>query len=176
MVSIHEDLAVPGNSQCNLLNGGDVKIETSEDSETLEANTVTKEKEVIEGTNEEEEEKENSIESTSQTAESSSAKETAKFVTAQVPELQGTQENCASQNETQSTSSVTIKEEIKEEPPELLGSAKDDAEEDGEDWCAVCHDGGDLLYCCDRCPKVYHLYCYIPPLKEEPPDDWVTIA
>ena len=44
-----------------------------------------------------------------------------------------------------------------------------------EDWCAVCHDGGDTLYCCDRCPKVYHLFCYIPPLTEEPPDDWVCL-
>jgi len=46
--------------------------------------------------------------------------------------------------------------------------------EDG-DWCAVCHDGGDTLYCCDRCPKVYHLYCYIPALENEPPDDWCCI-
>ena len=44
-----------------------------------------------------------------------------------------------------------------------------------DDWCAVCHDGGDTLYCCDRCPKVYHLYCYIPPLMKEPPDDWVCL-
>ena len=44
-----------------------------------------------------------------------------------------------------------------------------------EDWCAVCHDGGDTLYCCDRCPKVYHLFCYIPPLTQEPPDDWVCL-
>eukprot|EP00095_Tigriopus_kingsejongensis_P002200 maker-scaffold2190_size19107-snap-gene-0.5 protein:Tk02200 transcript:maker-scaffold2190_size19107-snap-gene-0.5-mRNA-1 annotation:"e3 ubiquitin-protein ligase trim33-like" len=44
-----------------------------------------------------------------------------------------------------------------------------------EAWCAICHDGGDLLYCCDRCPKVYHLYCYIPPLTSEPPDDWVCL-
>ena len=43
------------------------------------------------------------------------------------------------------------------------------------DWCAVCHDGGDTLYCCDRCPKVYHMYCFIPPLTEEPPDDWVCL-
>merc|ERR1719193_604907 len=43
------------------------------------------------------------------------------------------------------------------------------------DWCAVCHDGGDTLYCCDRCPNVYHLYCYIPPLESEPADDWVCL-
>ena len=82
-----------------------------------------------------------------------------------------------------STRSLRIKQEKEDEPPEMLGSAKEEAmlgstkeeaeDEEGETWCAVCHDGGDLLYCCDRCPKVYHLYCYIPPLEEEPPDDWV---
>ena len=37
------------------------------------------------------------------------------------------------------------------------------------DWCAICHDGGDTLYCCDRCPKVrglllspYHLITPLP--------------
>ena len=45
---------------------------------------------------------------------------------------------------------------------------------DGQ-WCAVCHDGGDTLYCCDNCPKVYHMFCYIPPLTTEPPDDWVCL-
>ena len=65
--------------------------------------------------------------------------------------------------------------------PEMEGSKNDEGEEtpegegiDDNDWCAVCHDGGDTLYCCDRCPKVYHLFCYIPPLTEEPPDDWVS--
>ena len=58
--------------------------------------------------------------------------------------------------------------------PEMEG--KEDGEEEGsEEWCAVCHDGGDMLYCCDRCPKIYHLSCYIPPLTEEPPDDWVCL-
>ena len=56
-------------------------------------------------------------------------------------------------------------------PPDMMGSARD--ENDQEEFCAVCHDGGDLLYCCDRCTKIYHLYCYIPPLTEEPFDDWV---
>ena len=64
-----------------------------------------------------------------------------------------------------------------EPPPEMEGNEEsdknDDEDSDDNDWCAVCHDGGDTLYCCDRCPKVYHLFCYIPPLTEEPPDDWV---
>ena len=31
------------------------------------------------------------------------------------------------------------------------------------------------MYLCGRCPKIYHLSCYIPPLMEEPPDDWVCL-
>ena len=53
--------------------------------------------------------------------------------------------------------------------------SKDEENGDDNDWCAVCHDGGDTLYCCDRCPKVYHMYCFIPTLTEEPPDDWVYL-
>ncbi|XP_015596878.1 E3 ubiquitin-protein ligase TRIM33 [Cephus cinctus] len=37
-----------------------------------------------------------------------------------------------------------------------------------EDWCAVCMDGGDAVLCCDKCPKVFHLYCHIPKLKSFP--------
>lgn len=40
-------------------------------------------------------------------------------------------------------------------------------EVESEDFCAVCLNGGDLL-CCDRCPKVYHLACHIPPLISFP--------
>lgn len=40
-------------------------------------------------------------------------------------------------------------------------------EMESEDFCAVCLNGGDLL-CCDRCPKVYHVACHIPPLISFP--------
>lgn len=40
-------------------------------------------------------------------------------------------------------------------------------EMESEDFCAVCLNGGDLL-CCDRCPKVYHLVCHMPPLTSLP--------
>ncbi|CDQ57127.1 unnamed protein product [Oncorhynchus mykiss] len=40
-----------------------------------------------------------------------------------------------------------------------------------EDWCAVCQNGGELL-CCDRCPKVFHLNCHIPSLRESPSGEW----
>ncbi|KAG8012344.1 Tripartite motif-containing protein 66 [Nibea albiflora] len=43
---------------------------------------------------------------------------------------------------------------------------------DSEDFCAVCLNGGDLL-CCDRCPKVFHVACHLPPLISFPLGDWV---
>jgi hypothetical protein len=36
-----------------------------------------------------------------------------------------------------------------------------------DDYCAVCHQGGDVL-CCDQCPRVFHLNCHIPPLPSVP--------
>lgn len=33
-----------------------------------------------------------------------------------------------------------------------------------EDYCAVCHNGGELM-CCDTCPKVYHIQCHVPELS-----------
>lgn len=38
---------------------------------------------------------------------------------------------------------------------------------ESEDYCAVCLNGGELL-CCDRCPKVFHVSCHIPPLTSFP--------
>ena len=73
-------------------------------------------------------------------------------------------------------SSIEIKEEKIDDPPEDLNAVKVEPEDEDGTWCAVCHDGGDLLYCCDRCPRIYHLNCYIPALAEEPPDDWVINA
>lgn len=40
-------------------------------------------------------------------------------------------------------------------------------EKESDDFCAVCLNGGDLL-CCDRCPKVYHLACHVPPVISFP--------
>ncbi|XP_023678571.2 tripartite motif-containing protein 66-like [Paramormyrops kingsleyae] len=45
-------------------------------------------------------------------------------------------------------------------------------EMENEDFCGVCLNGGDLL-CCDRCPKVFHLLCHVPPLLSFPTGDWV---
>ncbi|XP_061598781.1 tripartite motif-containing protein 66 [Cololabis saira] len=49
---------------------------------------------------------------------------------------------------------------------------QDSAEMDSEDFCAVCLIGGELL-CCDRCPKVFHLTCHVPPLLSFPSGDWL---
>ncbi|KAI3377931.1 hypothetical protein L3Q82_009060, partial [Scortum barcoo] len=49
---------------------------------------------------------------------------------------------------------------------------EDNVEMESEDFCAVCLIGGDLL-CCDRCPKVFHLSCHVPPLLSFPSGDWV---
>lgn len=41
---------------------------------------------------------------------------------------------------------------------------KHDPSDPSEDYCGVCHNGGDLL-CCDRCPKVFHLQCHVPAIS-----------
>ncbi|XP_062839151.1 transcription intermediary factor 1-alpha isoform X2 [Anolis carolinensis] len=57
-----------------------------------------------------------------------------------------------------------------------MGSAHvgDSRKEDdpNEDWCAVCQNGGELL-CCDRCPKVFHLSCHVPTLRNFPSGEWI---
>uniref|UniRef100_A0A8C8EL60 RING-type E3 ubiquitin transferase n=1 Tax=Oncorhynchus tshawytscha TaxID=74940 RepID=A0A8C8EL60_ONCTS len=54
------------------------------------------------------------------------------------------------------------------DPEKAPGVPEDDP---NEDWCAVCQNGGELL-CCDRCPKVFHLNCHIPTLRESPSGEW----
>ncbi|KAL6268152.1 hypothetical protein P5V15_001245 [Pogonomyrmex californicus] len=62
--------------------------------------------------------------------------------------------NSMAENTTDNTKSTTASMVIKDDP--------------NEDWCAVCMDGGDAVLCCDKCPKVFHLYCHIPSLKSFP--------
>ena len=177
MVSVHANLPeldlskLPENEV--KMNDEKVQKESSVDSRSLKEKDSTVENETNEAKRKGDDDTTNSNINIRDKDNGSSKKTTEENDSGQATELERDKDRCNSENETPSTSSVVIKSEIKEEPPELLGSAKEQ-EEEGEEWCAVCHDGGDLLYCCDRCPKVYHLYCYIPPLKEEPPDDWVT--
>lgn len=53
----------------------------------------------------------------------------------------------------------TVEEDVRPE--------QDSTDMESEDFCAVCLIGGDLL-CCDRCPKVFHLSCHVPPLQSFP--------
>ncbi|XP_035986658.1 tripartite motif-containing protein 66 isoform X2 [Fundulus heteroclitus] len=55
---------------------------------------------------------------------------------------------------------------------EEIQTEQDVDEMESEDFCAVCLIGGELL-CCDRCPKVFHLSCHVPPLLSFPTGDWV---
>ena len=45
------------------------------------------------------------------------------------------------------------------------------ADDDNEDQCEMCGNGGELL-CCDGCPAAFHLYCLEPKMKTIPKDDW----
>ncbi|XP_053260561.1 transcription intermediary factor 1-alpha isoform X2 [Podarcis raffonei] len=54
--------------------------------------------------------------------------------------------------------------------PHVGESRKDD--DPNEDWCAVCQNGGELL-CCDKCPKVFHLSCHVPTLRNFPSGEWI---
>lgn len=60
------------------------------------------------------------------------------------------------------TSSETVSDAAAEPEP-----TEERPEIENEDFCAVCRIGGDLL-CCDRCPKVFHLTCHVPPLHSFP--------
>ncbi|XP_012224191.1 E3 ubiquitin-protein ligase TRIM33 [Linepithema humile] len=62
--------------------------------------------------------------------------------------------NSITENPTDNSKNVSVPMVIKDDP--------------NEDWCAVCMDGGDAVLCCDKCPKVFHLYCHIPSLKSFP--------
>lgn len=42
-----------------------------------------------------------------------------------------------------------------------------DTADPNDDYCAACHQGGDVL-CCDQCPRVYHLQCHVPVLTAVP--------
>ncbi|KAL8603826.1 hypothetical protein ACOMHN_058561 [Nucella lapillus] len=41
-----------------------------------------------------------------------------------------------------------------------------------DDYCATCHQGGDVL-CCDKCPRVFHLQCHVPVLATVPSGPFV---
>lgn len=40
-------------------------------------------------------------------------------------------------------------------------------EDFSEDFCVICRNGGDLLYC-NYCPRSYHLQCHVPSIHSKP--------
>jgi len=56
----------------------------------------------------------------------------------------------------------------KKYPDDMIVEAPNSILSNHEDYCGVCGDGGDDLLCCERCPKVVHIGCNIPPLSAIP--------
>ncbi|XP_063989414.1 E3 ubiquitin-protein ligase TRIM33 [Diachasmimorpha longicaudata] len=82
-----------------------------------------------------------------------------------IPEAQKNQLD-SSQVDSSTDEGGNIGENVDGSAKEIAASmTKDDP---NEDWCAVCMDGGDAVLCCDKCPKVFHLYCHVPALKTFP--------
>lgn len=48
---------------------------------------------------------------------------------------------------------------------------KDGGEQEHQDYCEVCQQGGEIILC-DTCPKAYHLVCLDPELEETPEGKW----
>uniref|UniRef100_A0A1B6DUE7 Chromodomain-helicase-DNA-binding protein Mi-2 homolog n=1 Tax=Clastoptera arizonana TaxID=38151 RepID=A0A1B6DUE7_9HEMI len=56
--------------------------------------------------------------------------------------------------------------------PHCEGEGVQDQDDDEhQEFCRVCSDGGELL-CCDSCPSAYHTFCLNPPLTDIPDGDW----
>ncbi|XP_037933405.1 chromodomain-helicase-DNA-binding protein Mi-2 homolog [Teleopsis dalmanni] len=47
----------------------------------------------------------------------------------------------------------------------------DDGEQEHQDYCEVCQQGGEIILC-DTCPRAYHLVCLEPELDEAPEGKW----
>ncbi|XP_037904696.1 chromodomain-helicase-DNA-binding protein Mi-2 homolog [Hermetia illucens] len=73
---------------------------------------------------------------------------------------------------------VCLEPELEEAPegkwscPHCEADGPADQEDDEhQEFCRVCKDGGELL-CCDSCPSAYHTFCLNPPLDTIPDGDW----
>ncbi|XP_055383518.1 chromodomain-helicase-DNA-binding protein Mi-2 homolog isoform X2 [Condylostylus longicornis] len=74
---------------------------------------------------------------------------------------------------------VCLEPELEEAPEgkwscpqcEAEGPMEADDDDEHQEFCRVCKDGGELL-CCDSCPSAYHTFCLNPPLDTIPDGDW----
>lgn len=60
---------------------------------------------------------------------------------------------------------------ISDFPVQSEARMKIDSDDENEDYCFICRDGGDQIICCDFCPRAFHLKCHIPKLTEVPSDN-----
>ncbi|KAM9184035.1 autoimmune regulator [Mergus octosetaceus] len=56
-------------------------------------------------------------------------------------------------------------------PAPTMHSQDPTPQQENEDECAACGDGGELI-CCDGCPRAFHLACLVPPLPRVPSGTW----
>ncbi|XP_012287057.1 E3 ubiquitin-protein ligase TRIM33 isoform X2 [Orussus abietinus] len=82
-----------------------------------------------------------------------------------IPEAQRNQMEAAQVDSSVDETLHSLADNASDHAKNTVSMTKDDP---NEDWCAVCMDGGDAVLCCDKCPKVFHLYCHIPSLKSFP--------
>ncbi|CAH2242042.1 jg25818, partial [Pararge aegeria aegeria] len=74
---------------------------------------------------------------------------------------------------------VCLEPELEETPEgrwscphcEAEGNQDQDDDDEHQEFCRLCKDGGELL-CCDSCPSAYHRFCLNPPLDEVPDGEW----
>ncbi|XP_063531225.1 chromodomain-helicase-DNA-binding protein Mi-2 homolog isoform X1 [Cydia strobilella] len=74
---------------------------------------------------------------------------------------------------------VCLEPELEETPEgrwscphcEAEGNQDQDDDDEHQEFCRICKDGGELL-CCDSCPSAYHRFCLNPPLEEVPDGEW----
>lgn len=53
----------------------------------------------------------------------------------------------------------------------VTANQEDDEDDEHQDFCRICKDGGELL-CCDSCTFAYHTFCLDPPMSQLPETSW----
>ncbi|XP_011140304.1 E3 ubiquitin-protein ligase TRIM33 [Harpegnathos saltator] len=85
-----------------------------------------------------------------------------------IPEAQRNQMDSAQVDSSTDEDMNSMAENTTADNPKSTPASMVMKDDPNEDWCAVCMDGGDAVLCCDKCPKVFHLYCHIPSLESFP--------
>ena len=75
--------------------------------------------------------------------------------------------NCKPRETRRAASSKALSDQEDEK-----GDAISKDQQDSEEYCFCCLDGGDELIMCNTCPRVYHLHCHQPPMRRVPRGNW----